>query len=139
MWTVLDINADFDKTMTKLKINYLLYNFYFTLRSVWFHQLIAIFLVSDKAAYVANLFLYYYERKCLFQTKQETLRIAAIVMVFSTLGSLWKIQYFRRPLYNPVEHLWWSFCYENIKPLRGFIPLIFSKKSFLAFWCFLVL
>ena len=39
-------------------------------------------------------------------------------MICSTLASLWKFQYFRRPVYNPVEHLWWSFYCETRKPLE---------------------
>ena len=55
--------------------------------------------------------------------KQETLRVVTIVMICFTLPSFWKFQYFRRPVYNPVEDLWWSFYCENSKPLR-----IFTKK-----------
>ena len=39
-------------------------------------------------------------------------------MICSTLASLWKFQYFRRPVYNPVEHLWWSFYCGTRKPLE---------------------
>ena len=34
-------------------------------------------------------------------------------MICSTLASLRKIQYFRRPAYNPAQHIWWNFYYEN--------------------------
>ena len=55
--------------------------------------------------------------------QQETLRIVTISIIFSTLASLWKFQYFRRPIYNRVKHLWCSFYCENSKPLS-----IFAKK-----------
>ena len=32
-------------------------------------------------------------------------------------------RFFRSPIYNPFEHLWWSFYCENRKPLN-----IFTKK-----------
>ena len=57
------------------------------------------------------------------QNQQETLRVVTIAMTCSTLASLWKFQYFRRPVYNPVGHLWWSFYCENSKQLS-----IFTKK-----------
>ena len=59
--------------------------------------------------------------------QQETLRIVTISIIFSTLASLWKFQYFRRPIYNRVKHLWCSFYCENSKPLS-----IFSKKNSIA-------
>ena len=43
------------------------------------------------------------------EKKQETLHVVTIVMIYSTLASLWKFQYFRRPIYNQIVHLWWSF------------------------------
>ena len=43
-----------------------------------------------------------------FHQEKETLRVVTIAMVCSTLASLWKFQYFRKPIFNPVEHLWWS-------------------------------
>ena len=55
--------------------------------------------------------------------KQETLRVAAIALISSTLALLWKFQCFRRPIYNPIEHLWLSFYSKNSKPLS-----IFTKK-----------
>ena len=58
-----------------------------------------------------------------FNTKQETLCVVTIAMICSTLASLWKSQYFQRPIYNPVEDLWWSLYCENIKPLS-----IFTKR-----------
>ena len=44
-------------------------------------------------------------------------------MICSMLASLWKCQCFQEPIYNPVEYLWWSSYYENIKPIS-----IFTKK-----------
>ena len=64
-----------------------------------------------------------------------------IAMICSTLDSLWKFQYFQKPIYNPVDHLWWSFYCKNSKPLS-----IFTKSSIVcarlgstyasAFWRF---
>ena len=59
-----------------------------------------------------------------FKMQQETLRVVTIAMICSTLTTLWKFQYFRRSMYNPVEHLWWSFYCKNSKPLS-----IFTKSS----------
>ena len=50
--------------------------------------------------------------------------ILTIAMICSTLALLWKFQYFWRPIYNPPEHLRWSFYYENSKLLS-----IFTKSS----------
>ena len=55
--------------------------------------------------------------------KQETLCVETITMICSTLASLWKSQYFQRPIYGPVEDLWWSLYCENIKPFS-----IFTEK-----------
>ena len=57
------------------------------------------------------------------KTKQKMLWVVTIAMTRSTLASLWKFQYFRRPVYNPVEHLWWGFYCQNSKQLS-----IFTKK-----------
>ena len=51
---------------------------------------------------------------------KKTLCVVTIAMIYSTLASLWKFQYFRMPTYNPVEHLWWSFPCGNSKPLSTF-------------------
>ena len=59
-----------------------------------------------------------------FENKQETLHVITFAIICSALGSLWNFQDFQRPIYNPVEHLWWSFYYENSKPLS-----IFRKKA----------
>ena len=59
-----------------------------------------------------------------FKKEQETLRVVTIATIYSTSASRWKFQYFRRPTYNPVEHLWWSFYWENSKPLS-----ILPKKA----------
>ena len=57
------------------------------------------------------------------QVKQETLRVVTTAMICSNLAWLWKFKYFRRPIYNPLEHLWWRFYYGNSKSL-----CIFTKK-----------
>ena len=36
---------------------------------------------------------------------KKTLCVVTIAMIYFNLASLWKFQYFRRPIYNPVEHL----------------------------------
>ena len=56
-----------------------------------------------------SIYRYFYTldgiQKCtiVFKLKQETIRVLTIVMICSTLVSLGKIQYFRRPTYNPAE------------------------------------
>ena len=55
-------------------------------------------------------------------------------MICSTLASFWKFEYFRRPIYNPVEHLWCSFYCENSKPL-----CISTKKLHRRCWFGLLL
>ena len=73
------------------------------------------------------------------KSKQETLCVVTIAMICSTLASLWKSQYFRRPIYNSVEHLWWSFSWENSKSLSIFtksfiIDASLGSKYAFAFW-----
>ena len=51
----------------------------------------------------------------------KTLYFVTIVMICSNLASLSKFQYFWRPIYNPVEHLWWNLFCKNSKPLGIFI------------------
>ena len=58
-----------------------------------------------------------------FKSNKKTLCVITIAMICSSLASLWKFQYFRRSIYNPVEHLWWSFYCKNSEPLS-----IFTKK-----------
>ena len=57
------------------------------------------------------------------------------VMICSNLASFWK---FRRPLYNPVEHLWWSFYCKNSKQLSIFTEKLHRRCSLWfyapAFW-----
>ena len=53
---------------------------------------------------------------------KKTQCVITIAMICSNLASLWKFQYFRWPIYNPVDHLWWSFYCKNSK------PFIFTKK-----------
>ena len=57
--------------------------------------------------------------------KQETLYVVIISMTCSTLASLWKFQYFRRPVHDPVKHLWWRFSCDNSKQLS-----IFTKNHY---------
>ena len=64
----------------------------------------------------------YYIYNCV-EIKQETLRVVTIAVICSTLASLWKFQYFRKPIYNSVKYLWWSFYCENSKPFS-----IFTEK-----------
>ena len=71
-------------------------------------------------AKVSMWYLFFFSR---YQIKQETLRVVTFAMIYSTLTSLWRFQCFQRPIYTPVEHLWWSSCCENSKPL-----CIFTKK-----------
>ena len=54
---------------------------------------------------------------------KKTLYVVTIAIICSTSPSPWKFQYSGRPVYNPVEHLWWSFYCKNSKPLS-----IFTKK-----------
>ena len=56
-------------------------------------------------------------------------------MICSTLASLWKFQYFRMPIYNPVEHLWWSFYYGNSKPLSTFTKTLHRSYSLVFYIC----
>ena len=52
---------------------------------------------------------------------------------------LQNFQYFCRPLYNPVKHLWWSFYCKNSKPLSIFWKEL-HRRWLLEFWirlCFL--
>ena len=60
------------------------------------------------------------------QKEQAVLHVVTIAMICSTLASLWKFQYFRGPICNPVKHVWWGFLIVyscNCKPLS-----IFTKK-----------
>ena len=56
---------------------------------------------------------------------KKTLCVVTIAVICSNLASLWKFQYFRRPIYNPVEHLWWSFYCKNKA-----VKYIHKKSSF---------
>ena len=60
-------------------------------------------------------------------------------MICSTLALLWKSQYFQRPIYKPVEDVWWSLYCENIKPLSIFTKKL-HRRCLHGFWiqlCFL--
>ena len=54
---------------------------------------------------------------------KKTLCIITMVMICSSLASLWKFQYFRGSIYDPVKYLWWSLYCKNSEPLS-----IFTKK-----------
>ena len=69
------------------------------------------------------------ETRFSFETEQETLRVVTIAMISSTLASLWKYHCFRRPIYNLVEHLWWSFCCKNSKLLNIFTKMPHRRCS----------
>ena len=56
-------------------------------------------------------------------------QIVTIEMICSTLASLKKFQYFRRPVYNPVEYLWHSFYCEKSRPLSIFIKSLHHRCS----------
>ena len=56
-------------------------------------------------------------------------------MICSTLASLWKFQYFQRPIYNPVEHLWCSLYYQNSNPLSIFTKKVPPRCSFGFYIC----
>ena len=43
--------------------------------------------------------------KCITNQNRKTLYVVTIAIICSKLASLWKFQYFRRPIYNPVEHM----------------------------------
>ena len=61
--------------------------------------------------------------RCKNKFNKKTLCVVTIAMICSSLALLWKFQYFRRSIYNPVEYLWWSFYCKNSEPLS-----IFTKK-----------
>ena len=60
----------------KLAVNYLIDNCYFTLGSMCFRQLIELPMGSYPTLFMAKLFLYYCEKKCLLLTKKRDLRNA---------------------------------------------------------------
>ena len=62
--------------------------------------------------------------KCLFAIEnKKTLYVLIIAMICPNLASLWQFQYFQRPIYNRVKHLWWNFYRKNSEPLS-----IFTQK-----------
>ena len=74
-----------------------------------------------------------------FKVNKKTLCVLTIALICSNLASFWKFQYFLRPLYNPVRHLWWSFHCKNSKPLSIFtktsiIDACLGSKHASAFW-----
>ena len=56
-------------------------------------------------------------------SKQETLRVVTIVMICSTLASLWKFQYFQRPIYNQ------SNVYDGACIVKIVSRLVYSQKG----------
>ena len=68
----------FDKTSLKLAISFFLDNHFFSFSKFSFWQIIGIPKCSDPAPFIANLFLYYYERKWLLDTKIKDLHIVHI-------------------------------------------------------------
>ena len=86
----------------------------------------AIFLIPIMPAGIIQKFFFLCKRTCAhldLKENKKTLCVVTIAMICSILASLWKFQYFWRPIYNPVEHRWWSFYCKNSKPLS-----IFTKK-----------
>ena len=63
---------------------------------------------------------------------KKTLCVVTIAIICSNLSSLWKSQCFRRPIYNPVKDLWWSFICKNSKPLSIFIKKL-HRRCLLGF------
>ena len=74
-----------------------------------------------------------------FRRNQKTLCVVTITMICLNLASLWKFQYFWRPIYNSLEYLWWNVYCENRKSLniitKSFIiGACFGCKYASAFW-----
>ena len=63
---------------------------------------------------------------------KKTPCVVTIAIICSNLASLWKFQYFRRPIYNPVKHLWRSFYWKNSKLLSIFIKKL-HRRCLLGF------
>ena len=88
------------------------------------------------------LLLYFFIRNYtwVFKKEQEMLCVVAIAMICSILASLWKFHYFWKPMYDPVEHLSWSFYSKNsnlikhliIKPFDLLNIIIFTKTKTLV-------
>lgn len=73
----------FHKTSLNLAILYLLDKSYFTLGSMFFRQLIGIPMGFDAALFIANLFLYFYEKKWLLQKRDlQKARIFSNIFMF---------------------------------------------------------
>ena len=73
------------------------------------------------------------------ELNKKTLCIVTIAMICSNLASFWKFQYFRRPIYNPVEHLWGSFYFKNSNLLTysqksSIVDACLGSKYASAFW-----
>ena len=103
------------------------------------------FRLHSKTTY-NNLWIF---RVIIKNLNQETLCFLKITMICRTLASLWKSLYSQRPVYNPLEHLRWSFYCENIKPLSikkqksSIVDACMGSKYTSAFWrlfkCFIFL
>ena len=103
------------------------------------------FCLHSKTTY-DNLWIF---RVIIKNLNQETLCFLKITMICRTLASLWKSLYSQRPVYNPLEHLRWSFYCENIKPLSikkqksSIVDACMGSKYTSAFWrlfkCFIFL
>ena len=70
---------------------------------------------------------------------KKTLCVITIAMICSILASLWKSQYFQRPICNQVEDLWCSLYCENCKPLSmleksSIVDARLVSKYASAFW-----
>ena len=82
-------------------------------------------------------FLFLLLLKTIFNKK--TLCVVTMAMICSNLATLWKFQYFQTPIYNPLEHLWWSCYCKNSEPLSMFTKELhhnacLGSKYASAFW-----
>ena len=114
------------KTPICLAIKYHRHKIVFPFYVVLLHFFIVIFFEKKnikKHFIFFDLFIVTIFLKENMKSKQETLHVVAIAIICSTLASLWKFQYLKRSIYNPEEHLWWSFYCKNSKQLS-----ILTKK-----------
>ena len=79
---------------------------------------IVFFFVFEQYHYIKLYQLYFNNNE-----NKKTVCVLTIAMICSNLTSFRKFQYFRRSIYNPVKHLWWSLYCENNETLS-----IFTKK-----------
>ena len=79
----------YDQAMVKNALKYLMENCFFTLGSKLFRQIIGIPMGSDRAPYMANLFLYYYENKWVRTLKKADLgRARKLSCIFRFIDDL---------------------------------------------------